>query len=131
MESSQGIREEGMTTLSSLLDSSPKVSVPGWLFCYKVLCDYPDSEGQRALLLRPLRHGKRKMLKVLAVTSALKCAASKNGPKCLLSSSASTVLYPPHPGYTALTFRMHRRPILCRGGNDISHFSIFGCRLDA
>ena len=31
-ESSQGIREEGMTTLSRKLDSSPKVSVPGWLF---------------------------------------------------------------------------------------------------
>ena len=32
VESSQGIRFEGMTTLSRYLDSSPKVSVPGWLF---------------------------------------------------------------------------------------------------
>ena len=37
MESSQGIREEGMTTLSSLLDSSPKVSVPGWLYFFAVI----------------------------------------------------------------------------------------------
>ncbi len=29
VESSQGIRVEGMTTLSRKLDSSPKVSVPG------------------------------------------------------------------------------------------------------
>ena len=32
LESSQGIRVEGMTTLSRQLDSIPKVSVPGWLF---------------------------------------------------------------------------------------------------
>jgi len=31
MESSQGIREEGMTTLSRQLDPSPRVSVPGWI----------------------------------------------------------------------------------------------------
>ena len=34
LESSQGIRVEGMTTLSRQLDSSPKVSVPGWLYFF-------------------------------------------------------------------------------------------------
>ncbi len=42
MESSQGIREEGMTTLSRKLDSSPKVSVPGWLYFFVLMqyCTY-------------------------------------------------------------------------------------------
>ena len=41
-ESSQGIRVEGTTTLSSNLDSSPKVSVPGWLYFFAVIqyCTY-------------------------------------------------------------------------------------------
>ena len=37
VESSQGIRFEGMTTLSRYLDSSPKVSVPGWLYFFSVM----------------------------------------------------------------------------------------------
>lgn len=37
VESSQGIRVEGMTTLSRQLDSSPKVSVPGWLYFFAIM----------------------------------------------------------------------------------------------
>ena len=57
LESSQGIRFEGMTTLSRYLDSSPKVSVPGWLYFLELTLKIFMHERLLALSLQWNRHG--------------------------------------------------------------------------